>query len=388
MCTKVVSHIPNCRAFSAGSLVMQHAMEPSLQALVDTVQAARAAGQQLQITGAGSKVGVRAAIDTQSAVATQQLSALHHRGIVSYEPSELVLTARAGTALLEVTQALAAAGQQLPFEPPSFGAAATVGGMVACGFAGPARPWRGAVRDAVLGVQMINGLGDCLRFGGQVMKNVAGYDLARLQVGAFGRLGLLTEVSMKVLPVPIVESTQVLELDRASALTCVVALQRGPEPVTATLHHERHLHVRFSGAVAAVQAAALRLGGETLPATAAQALWTSLREQRTNFFAGARELWRFSVPHAARYPDLPGDWCTEWAGALRWWQPPDGASVRGPQVLAAARECAGFASPWTMPIRQSLQTSSAVVREQLQRRLQQAFDPEGIFVDSLLPGGM
>ncbi len=376
-------------------MTAQNFMEPSLLTLVETVKAARAAAQSLQITGGGSKCFIQPVGDSQSprslhsaADTRHTLSALGHRGIVSYEPSELVLTARAGTALAEVNAALVAAGQHLPFEPPWFGAAATVGGMVACGFAGPARPWRGAVRDAVLGVQMINGLGECLRFGGQVMKNVAGYDLARLQVGAFGRLGLLTEVSMKVLPIAINESTQMLQLDRAAALACVVALQRGPEPVTATLHQQQLLHVRFSGAAASVQAAVRRLGGETLPAAAADLFWRSVREQQTDFFTGAHALWRFSVPHAASYPDLPGSWCTEWAGALRWLRLSPVESVRSPRALAAARELGGFATQWSMPIRAAVQPASSGVRAELQRRLQLAFDPDGVFDALAAPGSL
>ena len=375
----------------------QHIVEASLLALIDTVKAVRAAAQTLQITGGGSKRHAQSARDlhsvgnvftagnAQSAAGT--LSTLAHRGIVSYEPSELVLTARAGTPLAEVNEALAASGQHLPFEPPSFGTAATVGGMVACGFAGPARPWRGAVRDAVLGVQMINGLGECLRFGGQVMKNVAGYDLARLQVGAFGRLGLLTEVSMKVLPRAIVEATQVLQVDRAAALACVVALQRSPEPVTATLHQHQQLHVRFSGAAASVRAAVRKFGGETLSSVAADALWRSVREQRTDFFVGAHTLWRFSVPPAAQYPDLPGAWCTEWAGALRWLRLTEAESLRSPVLLAAARACGGFATPWTMPIPATL-PPLAGVRAALQRRVQLAFDPDGVFDAPSAPGSM
>ena len=363
----------------------------ALEALVECVREARAAGGRLRIQGGGSKAHLLAPA-TLPGHGTGTIALARHRGVVSYEPSELSLTARAGTPLAEVEALLAAQGQALPFEPPAFGAAATLGGTVACGWSGPARPWRGAVRDALLGVRMINGLGQCLHFGGEVMKNVAGYDLARLQAGAFGRLGVLVEVSLKVLPRPACSRTRILDLDRDSALTRVVALQRGPDPVTGTAHVDGRLHVRFQGNEAAVSAAAARCGGEELDAAAADAFWLAMREHQHPWFGGPSvdvpsELWRLSLPHAAPYPDLAGadreeDWCTEWAGAQRWLRPAEGTNLALAAVFAAASAAGGHAVRWG-PLRAV--PAGHAVRRALERRLAEAFDPDGVFAPDPTP---
>ncbi|MFW6094392.1 MAG: glycolate oxidase subunit GlcE, partial [Pseudomonadota bacterium] len=216
-------------------------------ALCDEVRRAREAGEAVRITGAGSK-GFLCRGHPQRGGAVRELDVGGHRGIVDYRPEELVLTARAGTPLAEIAGVLAESGQALPFEPPRFQGRGTLGGAVACGLSGPGRPWRGAVRDAVLGVEMVNGLGEHLRFGGQVMKNVAGYDVSRLQTGAFGTLGVLLAVSVRVMPVPAAEETRVFELDARAALERCRAWARGPYPITATAHLDGRLHVRLSGA--------------------------------------------------------------------------------------------------------------------------------------------
>jgi hypothetical protein len=226
-----------------------------------------------------------------------------HSGITSYEPSELVVTARAGTPLAELEALLAAQGQCLPFEPPHFGGAqakATVGGMVASGLSGPARASVGAVRDYMLGVVLLNGKGERLVFGGQVMKNVAGYDVSRLMAGSLGTLGVLLEVSLKVLPMAPMEATLVFDMDEAAALQQLNRWGAMPLPVNASCWRGGRLWVRLRGAKAAVAAAQKSMGGEVLDSDAARH-WTALREQAQPFFAlqGDESLWRLSVPDTA-----------------------------------------------------------------------------------------
>jgi len=214
-------------------------------------------------------------------------------GIVDYEPTELVITARAGTLLRDVEKALADGGQMLAFEPPHYGLDATLGGCIACGFSGPRRAAMGSARDFVLGVRMLNGLGEELRFGGQVMKNVAGYDVSRLLTGSFGTLGLITEVSLKVLPMPEQELTLRLELDEFQAIASMNKWAGKPLPISATCHFDDALYVRLSGAAPAVAAAHSRLGGDKVRDGAA--LWQSIREQSHPTFENAPALWRFSI---------------------------------------------------------------------------------------------
>ncbi|MDP2432954.1 MAG: glycolate oxidase subunit GlcE [Pseudomonadota bacterium] len=274
--------------------------------LIDRVRQALTDRAPLRIQGGGSKAFYgRACLG-------EPLDVSGHAGDIRYEPSELVLTARAGTKLSEIEALLAANNQMLPFEPPHFSPGATLGGMVAAGLSGPRRPWGGSVRDAVLGVKLLNGRGEVLRLGGQVMKNVAGYDLSRLMVGALGTLGVLLEVSVKVLPRPAEERTLVFELDAATAAARQIEWGRKPLPLSATLYHAGRLYARLSGSAQGVQAARAAMGGEESD----NALWAEAREQTLRFFQTQAPLWRFSLPAAA--PALPGEALIEWGGALRW----------------------------------------------------------------------
>ena len=239
-----------------------------------------------------------------------------HRGIVDYEPSELVLTARSGTPLSEVEHVLAGAGQMLAFEPPHFGSDATLGGAIACGLSGPRRPYAGAARDFVLGVRLINGKAEMLSFGGRVMKNVAGYDISRLMVGAFGTLGVLLEISLKVLPRPSAERTIVFQCSCADALQRCSTWARQALPISATCFHDDRLYVRLSGTDAALDDAQRRIGGETLGQ--ADRFWSDLREHRHAFFAQPGILWRWSMAPGTPMPQLQGKWLWEWGGAQRW----------------------------------------------------------------------
>lgn len=277
-------------------------------ALLAQVEQALAEGTPLQIQGSGSKAMLG------EAVRGQVLDTRVHRGIVSYDPTELVLTARAGTPLAEVEAVLAAAGQRLPFEPPHLGDGATVGGMVAAGLSGPRRPWAGSVRDHVLGTRMISGHGTLLRFGGEVMKNVAGYDLSRLLTGSFGCLGVLTEVSLKVLPTPRACRSLTLPLRRAEALAQLAAWGQQPLPISAACHDGEALHLRLEGGEGSVASAADRLGGEPLE----DGYWADLREQRLAFFASPTTLWRLALPSDSGELDLPGQHLLDWGGGQRW----------------------------------------------------------------------
>jgi glycolate oxidase FAD binding subunit len=243
-----------------------------------------------------------------------------YSGIVDYDPTELVITARAGTPLVEVEQAMAAQRQMLAFEAPQFGAGATLGGTIAAGLSGPRRPFAGAVRDVVLGVRMLDGRGDDLRFGGRVMKNVAGFDVARLMCGALGTLGVLTEVSIKCLPLPRSEATRTFELSVDESIRRVNEWGAQPLPVSATCFVAGTLCVRLSGAEPAVQAAASRLGGETI--SDGPAFWRSIRDHAHAFFTdaiqGGASLWRLSVKSTAPHADLGAEQLIEWGGALRW----------------------------------------------------------------------
>jgi glycolate oxidase FAD binding subunit len=295
-----------------------------------------------------------------------------------------VVTVRAGTPLAELEQALAACGQSLPFEPPHFGAGATVGGMVATGLAGPARASVGSVRDYVLGLQMVNGRGEELVFGGQVMKNVAGYDVSRLMAGAMGTLGLLTELSLKVLPVPPAQATLRFACSQAEALQRLNAWGGQPLPLNASCWSPEEgagtLTLRLRGAVAAVDSACRSLGGERLDEAQAAVAWNDLREQRSTWFAGCgdRDLWRLSVPQTAPVLDLPEPPLVEWHGAQRWVRiaPADAGRVREAAVRAG-----GHATLFrtARADAQGRMTPLAPALAKLHEQLKKQFDPAGIF---------
>lgn len=353
-------------------------MDPALATLVERIRAAAAQGTPLRIRGGGTKDfhGER--------LQGELLETTALRGIVNYEPSELVVTVRAGTPLAELEQALAAAGQSLPFEPPHFGPGATVGGMVAAGLSGPARASVGAVRDYVLGLNLVNGRGEDLVFGGQVMKNVAGYDVSRLMTGAFGTLGLITEVSLKVLPVPPAEATLRFELTQEQALQRLNAWGGQPLPLNAScwLQHEGRgtLYLRLRGAVAAVASASRSLGGERIDNAQAAPDWQACREQALPWFAqrGERDLWRLSVPQTAPVLELPEPPLVEWHGAQRWVRvgPADGGRLRAAALQVGGhatlfRTARGDAGARLTPLSPALAT--------IHERLKQQFDPANIF---------
>ncbi len=341
-------------------------MTDTTTTLQDAVRSAAASGTALQLVGSGSK-----AFYGRS---TQGLP-LHlnaHRGIVDYEPSELVITARAGTPLAEIEAALAEHNQMLGFEPPHCGGGATLGGALACGLSGPRRPYAGAARDFVLGMKIITGNGELLSFGGQVMKNVAGYDVSRLMVGALGTLGVIVEASLKVLPRPAEELTLVREAEADEAIRTMNEWAGHALPLSACAYDGIYLYARLSGTDTALHAARLKLGGELIDDGAEY--WTSVREHRHGFFSSAALLWRLSVPPAVAAIDLPGQWFIDWGGAQRWLRssaPPD-------DIRAAAAHAGGHATLFRGGDRAAVFQPLAAPLLAVQRRLKQCFDPHGI----------
>ena len=294
-------------------------------------------------------------------------------GIVAYEPRELVVTVRAGTPVEEVEQALDREGQMLPFEPPRFGRSATIGGTVACGLSGPRRPYAGAVRDYVLGMRIVNGKGEDLSFGGRVIKNVAGYDVSRLMAGALGTLGILTEMSFKVLPRPGAEATLAFELDEAEAIRRANAWAGQPLPLSATAWEAGTLRVRLSGSAPAVDAARDKMGGEADPEGARY--WEELREHRSAFFAGEAPLWRISVPQTTP-PLFEGHaQVVDWGGGIRWLRGPhDSFSIRSEAERRSGHATLFRGGERSAGIFHPLQPAIA----RIHRRLKAAFDPAGI----------
>jgi glycolate oxidase FAD binding subunit len=322
----------------------------------------------VNITGGGSK----AFLGRESGGVP--LSTRAHQGIVNYHPSELIITARAGTLLSAMEQTLAEHGQMLAFEPPYFADTATLGGTIACGLSGPRRPFTGAARDFVLGCKLINGKAEIVSFGGEVMKNVAGYDVARLMAGAMGTLGILLDVSLKVLPLPVLELTSCFELKPSDAISKMAALASQSLPVSGLSYDGRILYVRLSGSEKAVKASADKIGGDE--AIADRSFWRQLNEQRLDFFQEDMNLWRIVVPPATAQLDLAGTWFYDWGGGLRWLKSDEPAQ----RIFAAAEKAQGHADLFKgkdrggdvfQPLTGTLQ--------QLNRNIKRAFDPAGIF---------
>jgi glycolate oxidase FAD binding subunit len=335
------------------------------------VLAAAAARSPLAICGSGSKHFLTGAIDGTA------LDVTGHRGIVSYEPTELVLTACAGTPLSEIEAALAERHQMLGFEPPHFGPGATLGGTIACNLSGPRRPYCGAARDFVLGTRIINGQGEILQFGGQVMKNVAGYDVSRLMTGSYGTLGVLLEISLKILPKPAQEITLMFETTANEALRKMNAWAGLPLPLSAACHLDDTLYVRLSGTDKGVHAARIKLGGEH--DTGGAAFWQALREQQLLFFAGEAQHWRLSVPSATPLLDIPGKWLLDWGGAQRWLR----TGAPEIDIHHAVEAAGGHAILFRNTGRPKPVRTSSVVASRLARDLRRAFDPHAIFNPTL-----
>ena len=353
------------------------AVDAALARLVDQVQTARVAGGHFRIVGGATKNFYGNALQGDA------LDVRPLAGISSYEPTELVVTVRAGTPLAELEAALAEQGQHLAFEPPRIGEASTVGGMIAAGLAGPARAAAGSVRDHLLGATLLNGKGEVLSFGGQVMKNVAGYDVSRVLAGSMGVLGLICEVSLKVLPRPTATATLRFERNQAEALQQLNAWGGEPLPVSASACWNGMLVVRLSGARAAVDAACRQLGGEDIEPALAAGFWQGLRDQTDEYFVSAlaaiengAALWRVGLPQTAAPITLPGEQLVEWGGAQRWLctrasaeEVRDAASAAGGHatLFRGSDKSAGAFHPLSAPL------------ARFHRELKKAFDPDRVF---------
>ena len=352
-------------------------MDATLEELRERVLAAGRTGGRLRIRGAGTKDFLGESLEGEL-LDTRALA-----GVVDYEPSELVVTARAGTRLSALESLLAAHGQFLAFEPPAFGGDPTLGGIVAAGLSGPRRASVGSVRDFVLGVRLLAADGERLAFGGRVMKNVAGFDVARLLCGSFGILGLIVEASVKVLPRPAAETTLAFEMGAAEAIQSFNRWSRRPLPLSATSWFDGIARVRLSGVPSAVDAARATLGGTPLDPAVAGRWWTGLKDHTHPFLSSREPLWRVSVAATAPLLGVPGTKLVEWAGALRWLR----TSAAAEDVRDAARRAGGSAALWhgagPTPVFEPLSPALLAIH----RRLKAGFDPQGIFNPGrLVPG--
>ena len=340
------------------------------QELQEQVLQARKAGQKLNIEGGGTKAFMGRAADADAGY----LKMGEHTGIVEYHPVELILTARAGTTLAEIEATLAEEGQCLHFEPPRFGDGSTLGGTLACNLSGPARPWSGSVRDQVLGIRLLNGKGEHLRFGGQVMKNVAGYDTSRLQAGAMGTLGAITEISLKVMPKPAMSLTLVQDMAMDEVIHYMNSRAKESKPITGAAWSDGKVYLRLAGAKSAVEATAEKWAGEVMEQ--GDEFWQQLQHMQHEFFVGDEPLWRFSVGSTAENPDLDGHWLIDWAGSQRWY--------RGEADIAKLETMAQRAGGQVSLFRGGDRTDEVMHHQpralkEIQQRLKKSFDPDGIF---------
>jgi len=348
-------------------------MENVLQTFKERIAIATASKSPLRIKGNGTKDWYGQSLQGEV------LDTTAYSGIIAYDPTELVVTARAGTSLREIGKALSEKNQMLAFEPPRFDGLATIGGIVASGLSGPRRQAVGSVRDFVLGAVLMDGKADVMHFGGQVMKNVAGYDVSRLLTGSMGTLGLILEVSIKVLPRPVAQQSLQFAMTQEQALHQLNVWGGQPLPLSASCWHNGLLAIRLSGAQAAVDAAIKKMGGDALPEP--EKFWDRLREQEHAFFDGVLQdkeqgLWRLSVPSVAPVLNLQGEQCIEWGGAQRWLK----TTASAAEIRAVAEQVGGHATLFkggdkSVGVFHPLQPAV----ERIHRNLKNAFDPAGIF---------
>ena len=334
--------------------------------LATQIAAVSATGGEIEIFGSGSK---RFYGETLEAL---PIDVSAHSGVIDYDPAELVITIRAGCKLSEIEDLLAQNRQMFGFEPPYYGADATIGGMVASGLSGPRRAFSGGIRDFVLGVKMLDGRGEVLNFGGRVIKNVAGFDVSRVMVGSLGTLGVILEVSIRVIPVAETELTLAFEHGSVDEhVRWINELGAEPYPITASSWVAGRSQLRLSGSEQGVRHAADQLGGDR-----DEPCWVQLKEQTLDFFDSDQPLTRISLPPANA--GLQGNWAQliEWGGAQRWISGEvDIAALRleteamGGSVCAFQRHGADVSVFHPLP--------AAMLK--LQRSIKSTFDPAGIF---------
>ncbi len=362
-------------------------MNPAVEAIADRIREAHDSGRPLRIRGGGTK-------DFYGEAPTGDLlDARTLAGSVDHEPTELVVTAPAGLSLADLEDLLDRHGQSLAFEPPRHAPGATVGGMVASGLSGPSRAAAGSVRDHVLGVTMLSGTGELLHFGGRVIKNVAGYDVSRLVAGSMGILGVIVEVSLKVLPKAEAEATLRFDLAAAPALAQLHAWGAKPLPLDASAWWNDNLVVRLRGSAAAVDEGRRALGGEQIAADAAAPFWLGLRDHADPFFVaaataverGGATLWRLSLPQTAPPLGLAGDELIEWHGAQRWLL----TSAPVARVRDAAARAGGHATAFRAGDKSAgAFTALSKPLAQIHERLKRSFDPKGILNPGRLYPGL
>ena len=356
-------------------------MTQFIDSLIERVTLASQHKTPLHIMGGGSKHFYG------GPVMGDVVSMSAHEGVIEYEPTELVITAKAGTKLSTIEALLAEQKQMLAFEPPRLSANSTIGGVVASGLSGPRRGTHGNVKDFVLGATLLDGQGQVLHFGGTVMKNVAGYDVSRLLAGSMGTLGILLDVSIKVLPMPVAEATLQFDMDQAKAIHTVNHWLSQPLPISGSSWHNGVLTVRLSGASAAVREAIEKLGGQRVDDANAYAFWNSLRDQQHAFFQTNQNLWRLAVKPVHEPLNLAGETLIEWAGGQRWLKPAQGVTEQ--DIRAAAKQAGGHATLYFTPyIEQRARAFDAInpALALIQKRLKQEFDPAGIFnINRLAP---
>ncbi len=336
--------------------------------LQETVIDAQAHNRALQIIGGNSKAFYGRAPQGK------ELNISKHTGILNYEPTELVITARAGTPLKEIEKALADNNQMLPFEPPHFADTATIGGTVACNLSGPRRPYAGAARDFVLGIKLLNGRGEILRFGGEVMKNVAGYDVSRLMCGALGTMGVLLEVSLKVLPCNEKEITLVKELNEQSALDTIADYSTKAIPLSASLYDGSQLYLRLCGTANSVAKAKQKIGGDEHED--GHSFWHKINEHTHPFFDSQLPLWRLSqAPHTPPLA-IEGKCLIDWGGAQRWLL----TDETDEKIFSALQHSGGHATLFRNSNRQQriFQPLQPKLLS-LHLKLKKSFDPNNIF---------
>lgn len=323
--------------------------------------------QPLTIRGGGSKAFLSPSCHHPV------LSTKDHQGIIDYHPAELVLTARAGTLLKDIEAVLNEAGQMLPFEPPYYTEQTTLGGAVASGLSGPIRPFTGSVRDFVLGCTIINGKGEILKFGGQVMKNVAGYDVSRLMVGAMGTLGVLLDISIKVLPAFPFEQHLTQSMDQQQALQSMRRIASQNMPLSGLAYDGEQLHIRLGGTRSAVETSTQKLGGEKQTSSN---FWTQLRDQRHPFFQQTTPLWRLSVPPASKDIEVDGDQFIDWGGGLRWLKTTQPAE----HIFNVAASVGGHARLFHHPLHETQrQPTLPDSLLKMHQNIKYSFDPHAIF---------
>lgn len=368
-------------------------MDYVISQMSEQVMAARANYRPIEIVGGGTKRFYGNPLAQSNGSPCIQLEMKDLAGVVNYEPSELVISAWAGTSLSEIEATLAKENQMLAFDPPTYGEGATLGGAVAAGLSGPLSFGYGPLRHYVLGTQLLDAQGRILKFGGEVMKNVAGYDVSRLLTGSLGMFGALVQVSVKVMPKPLVDQTICFEFDEQQALSFCEGLRAKTWPVKAAAWlplasgDGGQLAVRLCGAQSAVKQASEAMGGELLEPDAAHGWWTSFRDQTATFFS-KRPLWRLAVKPRTSALAM-GETAFDLGGEVRWVQTDRDPIELRDKALAVGGHATLFRwqDQQTVPTNGVFQPMSPTALSVV-KRLKQEFDPKSIFNSGRLVAGI